>query len=376
MRSHLILLAWIVAAGCGEAKVVDSGKQTEGDADTDTDTDADADADSDADADTDTGYSPFDFVGTLDYQEQLIEERPDGTQVQTICEAEIELTGEHWPGFCADCDFVLEVTGVVVADNSHPDCVMWPLGSYIEDTDFYGYDRELLLAHVPVYGDATDLLKTGFAYGGGAPEWMTIAGTDLPAETDFGDLIIDGDDLEWDVELEEVEQAGENAHYDDCSTIVFQDTAPGGYGGTPQPEDVACDGTKVDLWAFDGADGFQAAITVDTPVAGAEFDPLMWINDDNSCTLIEADDNHGCSYPPSSGGCPSTVFDTEDMTYEIVVQSKGSCTDPQGGLYRIMVERSDGMDPMLSLTDDDAPLLDGTDTWVITLQGEGTLLNP
>ena len=130
---------------------------------------------------------------------------------------------------------------------------------------------------------------------------------------------------------------------------------------------------EVDVWEVTPSAGETLTVSVDTVASATAFDPNMWVNDSDSCTVGGADDSFTCTYQPAAFSCPSLQFTTDAETYSIVVGSLGSCNGSTAE-YVLLVDAPS--DPGLTLAQDNLELAPTvtTTTTITTVDLDGTLV--
>jgi hypothetical protein len=340
----LALALWM--PGCAGASDKDNHTTDEADADTDTDTDADSDSDSDADADP--GFIEH-FVATMEY----VTADADGV---TVCDATIELAGTPFTGNCHSCTYAFDIEATVTRDDGATGCELDPLKTWVTDgtfskmyleigADLYTYNGATYgLEYFRVVGRYTSPENaTSYGY----PLWYDYshhygeshASTDSTF-TQVGNYVyLDMDrtrpDYTW---LPTYPTYG--CYSPEYAQAPIYTSAVGAYSDTGDSHCGYATGTyleQYDVWSVTPASGQTVTISVDTVAAATAFDPYFWILDQDECTLGSADDSFTCSYPPSSGSCPSMEFIADAETYKIIVGSYGACTGTTAD-YEIRVD--------------------------------------
>ena len=364
----------------------DTDTDTDGDtdADTDGDTDADTDGDTDADTDTDTDVDPTwsSFSGTLEYVKEV-----DGV---TVCDATVSLSGTPFTGTCADCMFSFDVVGTVTRDDGSPDCDYDPLQTWVNDGTYSSLLMEYA-TNTASYGGSTftiDAFRTRGAtyypgYGTGydtAYNWYRYAGaygTYSSADTTWAWT---GNYIYWDVNSTETDTDYSYPYplYDCYSTETGTEVTSSASGVYSGVSDSSCTayyyGTyEVDVWAITPSAGETLTVSVDTVATATAFDPRLWVNDSDSCTVGAADDSFVCTYQPAAYDCPSLEFVADAETYSIMVESLGSCNGTTAE-YALLVDAPS--DPGLTLTNDNVSVTgtSTTTTTVTSLDLDGTLV--
>jgi hypothetical protein len=309
-------------------------------------------------ADDDVSW-PENFSGQLE-----IHSTHDG---EVACDVLIELAGTRYTGICEECDFAFAIDATVTFDAGTGVCELDPRWSYLAADPW----SNLLLAHAPVfqthgwYGTYTfsDALLTGYTLADADedPLWWLLAHGDS-ADASFDRV---GDELSWSYGAQGPLDV--DPHYDDCGGIVESDATEALGGTVVAMSELPCDGSRADAWTFAGVAGEGVSITVDTIAADTAFDPRLYVNAPDGCTVRTADDNFDCTFPPPSYRCPAVSLDGSDGEYEVVVLAAGSCAGAVGG-YSIRVDGPAGAS--LELAEDDLPVVVELD---LQVTGSGTL---
>ncbi len=345
MRASTFPLALILLTplfGCPPAKD-DTGADP---ADADTDTDADTDADA------------YNFVGSVTVSSTF------GGEV--VCDASADLTGTPYTGDCEGCDFAVEIDDAITTDNSTEECGYYSTASFIEGG---GYSN-LIMAHADeyysysAYSYVDDAFFSGYSYSSYVGPYFY--GMIAYAGGSYGTFTRTGDDISWTFSASGTEITTYGYTY--CTDYASYSYAEEAFGGEGGESVVACDGSTTDVWTFT-ATGDPAFITIDTVSDDTAFDPRMWVNDGDACTVYYADDNFTCTFPPPQYTCPSIETEATEagVTYSVYVASYGSCAGSEAG-YAIKI---DGAAPgSVVLANDDA--VSGLE-YEISVAGSGTL---
>jgi len=249
--------------------------------------DGEIDDDDSADDDDVTEW-PESFDGSVILQSTLGGE--------PLCDAEIALQGARFDGVCPDCDYAFAIEASVIADASAAECWLDPLLSFLAD-DVYS---DLVLAHAPSFGVMEwygmyyygDALLTGYSVYGDGPYWW-VNSHDNSSE---GTYARSGDDIDWTWEYQAFVDV--DPHYDDCGDVAQSDADEGYPGATVETGEIPCDGTSADVYRFTATAGQVVHLAVDTVADDTAFDPAMYVNGPDGCTLVEADDSFDCTFPP------------------------------------------------------------------------------
>jgi hypothetical protein len=302
---------------------------------------------------------PESFSGQLE-----IHSTHDG---EVACDAIIELAGIRYGGTCEECDFAFSIDATLSFDAGTDGCSMDPRWSYLAADPW----SNLLLAHAPVfqthgwYGTYTfsDALLTGYTLAGSDedPLWWLLAHDDSAGAS----FTRGGDEVSWSYSTQGPLDV--DPHYDDCGGIVESDATEALGGVVIATSELPCDGSHADAWTFTGVGGEGVSVTVDTVAADTAFDPRVYVNGPDGCTVLTADDNFDCTFPPPSYRCPAAAFDASDGEYRVVVLAAGSCAGDVGA-YSIRVDGPAGAS--LALAEDDLAVVVDLDLEVI---GSGTL---
>jgi hypothetical protein len=166
-----------------------------------------------------------------------------------------------------------------------------------------------------------------------------------------GSASLVGSALQWTVQRTMVQSES----YDWCEDLdgygTFGGTG-GGLGRAPRRasavSDAAavtgvlpCRGTAVDIWTLEATAGEELTLLLDTVDPATTFDGALYVATAERCILAYGDDEHDCTFPPASYGCPSArVRAPEDGVLHVVVQSLGVCASREVD-YRLMAERAE-----------------------------------
>jgi len=313
--------------------------------------------DDDDTADDDDMAWPESLAGALNVHTTLAGE--------TLCDATVDLEGTRHEGECEGCDMALDIQAYVSRDDGTEGCVMDPLWTYLPDETA----ADLVLAHAPAfdvmewYGPETyrEALVTKYT----DVDEGTLFEVMLHEDETEGTFTRSDDTISW--TFDRLEQRNVDSYYNDCGTIEDSDTEI-----PPQPDAGAgstldCEGAVADVWTVDAAAGESVVVGVDTVAAGTAFDPQMYVNGPDGCTMLVADDSFECTFPPPSYRCPAADFIAEQGSYQIVVISVGSCA---GSEAADEIHAAGLAEPNLTLLEDDMPILA---EWEISLAGTAAL---
>jgi hypothetical protein len=206
--------------------------------------------------------------------------------------------------------------------------------------------------------DSTDSADSGAPPDSGAPgdtgapvEPELVEGEPVVSTTRRGSASLVGSALQWTVQRTMVQSES----YDWCEDLdgygTFGGTG-GGLGRAPRRasavSDAAavtgvlpCRGTAVDIWTLEATAGEELTLLLDTVDPATTFDGALYVATAERCILAYGDDEHDCTFPPASYGCPSArVRAPEDGVLHVVVQSLGVCASREVD-YRLMAERAE-----------------------------------
>ena len=310
-------------------------------------------------------YDPEDvltFEGSLAYTSVR-----DGA---LICDVQVALQGTEYAGDCEDCEFAFVMEGTVSEDNSYSGCELDSLYSWVPSTE--GYD--LLLGYASDWTadgglEYQDLLMTGFSasyeFGTFGPYWEYLAHSESGSD---GSVLVENDQVTWAFERSTLEVESYN-YYNACDELAWSEGKVAYGGDEEEANRVECDGSTVDVWEFDVAEGEEVAITLDTVSSDTAFDAWFWINDSEGCSVAAADDNHACTHSPIAYSCPALIFDGEPGVYQLVVQSLGQCTGENAG-YVVRFQQDTDPDPRLVVNEGEYAV--SVDV-VVNVEGTGTV---
>lgn len=314
------------------------------------------DDDDNGDDDADVEW-PEDLTGSLEVHSTLAG--------GTLCDATVDLDGTKHDGECEGCDMALDIQANVSRNDGTEGCVMDPLWTYLPDQTV----TDLVLAHAPAfdvmewYGPETyrDALVTKYTHADEGTLYQVM----LHENESEGTFTRSGDTISW--TFDRLEQHNVDPYYNDCGNIEDSDTE-----SRPQPMASAsstldCEGAIADVWTVEATAGAQVVVGADTVADGTAFDPQMYVNGPDGCTILIADDSFECTFPPPSYRCPAAGFTAEAGTYQIAVISVGSCAGTEAA-YEFVVEGLAA--PNLTLLEDDLMILAD---WEISLSGTAAL---
>lgn len=209
-----------------------------------------------------------------------------------------------------------------------------------------------------VPADSSDAADSGTAPDSGAhgdtgapTEPELVEGEPVVSTTRRGTASLVGNALQWTVQRTIVESES----YDWCEDLDGYGTFGGtgsGLGRAPRrasavSDDAAvtgslpCRGTAVDIWTLEATAGEELVLLLDTVDPATTFDGALYVATADRCILAYGDDEHDCTFPPASYGCPSArVRAPEDGVLHVVVQSLGVCASREVD-YRLMAERAE-----------------------------------
>ena len=335
--SLLLPVALLTLAGCPSAK-----DDSDGTADTDTDTDPGTDTDAD---------SPF--SGSL-----TVTSTRNG---EPLCDADVTLTGTPYTGDCEGCDFAFVMEGSVARDEGSEACDLDPRLTFVPSGGFY----DLLLAHADAYTytyegydgdytyDYTDVLSAGYSYRFGdydypGPYWVRISYDG----SDRGTFSRTGDDIAWAFGYSRSYDDDVANYYSDCAS-VDRSSATAASAGEAGTGEVDCDADLVDVWSVDVDATGSLTASVDMVATESAFDPILWVNDADACTVASADDNFTCAFS-GNGICPAVELTSlAEGTYSLVVQALDSDTC-DGTVAAYQLTANGGAATNLTQTHDDA----------------------
>lgn len=231
-----------------------------------------------------------------------------------------------------------------------------------------GCDDTWTVALTPTHREGSCNVHVPELFGAGELAW---AGrwTDPWRDLRFRDVLLsaEGDDA-WSVVQRDRDKRGEANKTDESLTWAFDRTwgslvtEPDAYDecdgrsrkrATPLPlgpwkatGDVPCDGTAVDAWTVTLP--VEASLGIDTLDKDAPFDPYLWVNDPEGCTVYEADDAAACTRPPPEFGCPGLTLPAG--TWTVYVGSRGQCS---AGPVAYVIRVDGDADPGLVVHADD-----------------------
>ncbi|MFT7521393.1 MAG: hypothetical protein ACI9MC_003544 [Kiritimatiellia bacterium] len=237
---------------------------------------------------------------------------------EVVCDVDIDVTGEHHKPRCDRCDRAWAIDTVVTDDRGTRSCDL----NRPELFRAVGPDR---MAWAPVWVDPFNgrVTEQALLYGskdGVGDTWkVVLSGTDVRGGPTVSDTSIHWNhDRAWGVLL------GPPEGWDACGMSVEESTltsAPvGRYKSTGT---IPCDGSKIDVWTVTVES--RVRLVLDTSKATTPFDPWLFVNSLDGCTVWEADDNLTCTHPPPSYGCPAGYL--EEGTWQVTVGSRGQCRD-------------------------------------------------
>lgn len=323
LLSRLSPLGLVFGLGLFAVGCVEKPDDTGGDDSSTDDSSADDSSADDSSADDSGDPGEMSFTGTATVTSVL-----DGA---TVCNYSVDLASNEdivYSGACADCDYGFNIDATITADSSTADCPYYYQFSWLTS----GYVTDTFMGHFPVYygyyGNYYDVFATGYGidyyyYYYPGPYWTFW--TYYQGSTAGTFTNTDGS-LNW---------TWDYVGYDDSANYYYYCSYISDYAGTEVSgnevgaDDIACDGSVVDVWTFDG-DGGEVSIMVDTVSDATAFDIYMWVNDGDECTIAGEDDTVDCTYPPPQYQCPSVTFTSAAETYQVVVASYDNCAGSIG----------------------------------------------
>jgi hypothetical protein len=303
----------------------------------------------------------FDGTSTLLYT-------VDGT---VVCDTTATLVGAPFdPGYtgtCDDCTWSTSITSTVTADASTADCPWFADRTFLDDGETYGlflaaaadwdgYANVLLSgwSHREIYG--------GYTYDSPGPYYTLLAWDDAPYAT----WSLDGDSLAFDYAATGTSTVSEPAWFEVCGAV--EDGAEVEVDGTSVDQDIACDGSTLDVWALD-LDGSPLSLRLDTVDSDTAADLWLWLNGPDGCVELVADDELDCTYAPSRFRCPGAVIEAPEAgAWQLVVASTGEACSGERAGYRL----ESSVQPTLQL-DDTPATTDRTFDWELSIGLTGTL---
>lgn len=239
------------------------------------------------------------------------------------CDAIIDLQGTRYDQSCPGCDFAFRVEATLTADLGAAECWLDPRWSFLPSE---GY-TDLVLAHAPSWGVEewygmyyyTDALLTGYALDGDGPHWAVM----LHQNEDGGTFTRSGDEVSW--TLGYADWVDVDPYFNDCGAIETSDATDLFESPSQVAGSIDCAGRSADAIAFEALAGAEITLSVDTVAADTAFDPALYVNGPDGCTVLQADDSFDCSYPPPAYRCPSARFTAEAGAHRAVVVARGSC---------------------------------------------------
>ena len=105
------------------------------------------------------------------------------------------------------------------------------------------------------------------------------------------------------------------------------------------------------------------------------FNPILWVNEGEKCTIIVAEDNFECSHTPGVEVCPSAQIEVATTgTHQVGILSEGDCRGDEGH-YELIIDADS--DPGLTQIHDSEPIDPddlGKKFHSLNSEGSGTLL--
>ncbi len=163
---------------------------------------------------------------------------------------------------------------------------------------------------------------------------LPVADSEADADTDTDSDV----DRALTLQLDDVARYDDKteAYYQDCGGIQYSYEDEALEQGAEAQGTLDCQTQTVDVWTFQAAAGEAIAVRVDTLSVKTAFDPALRINDPQGCTVVEADDNFPCTYPPPKWACPAALIeDSQPGSYQVVLL-RWDC-EAEAGEYEIAV---------------------------------------
>ena len=286
------------------------------------------------------------------------------------------------------------MAATLTRDDSTTGCEYDPLGTWINDGSY----TAMLLEYVNTSGSYSGTPFTldafrargqeTYTYGGStyttydtSYHWYDYTGSAGAYTSPYATWAWTGNAVYWDLNQTNTDTAYTYPYpsYDCTSTETATTTSASAAGLYSGSSDSNC-GTsswygydEVDVWQVTPSVGETLTVSVDTVATATAFDPYMWVNDSDSCTVGGADDSFTCTYQPAAYDCPSLQFTADAETYSIVVGSLGSCNGTTAE-YTLLVDAAS--DPSLAQTQDNLELTPTvqTTTTVTSIDLDGTLV--
>ena len=336
LRSPLVLLlaALLPAAGCG-----DKGDDTGG-----TDTHTGDTSDTSDTGDTGETADTTDTTETGDSGGSAFTALTGSVTIQStvggapLCDADIALTGTEYTGDCYDCTFGFDMSGSITRDDSDPNCSLSPVLTYIPSG---GFDN-LRMFFWSQYGASTNYLQTYFTYyfyGYGEYPYYYEMASDGNA---YGSASLAGNNFTFDYSVTGYQYYYDTQFYNWCPWPVASDATTSFEGGAVGTGSLRCDESEQnaqhDIWQFTVNDPTTLHITVDTIADETAMDTRFWVNDPEGCTVMTADDNFACTFPPPDYQCSSAeIVDAVSGVWQVEVMPYYSCAGRTGD-YQITVD--------------------------------------
>lgn len=266
----------------------------------------------------------------------LIQSTVEGTP---LCDADVVLTGTGYTGGCDGCTFGFDMSGSLVREGGDPSCVLPPTLSFIPVA---GVDH-LRLFFWEELGPFTHYLQAyyqGYSYDGGGPYpyYRELASDGNP----YASASLDGDNFVFWWEYAGWQTYDDNPFYQWCPWPQTS-TAPTAYvDGAVALSSLPCAEYQRspfhDVWSITVTEPSTLRISVDMIAADTAMDARFWVNDPGGCTVLAADDNFECSFPPPYFACPSAELTAATPgVWQIEVMPYLSCAGSTGA-YQLTVE--------------------------------------
>ena len=272
------------------------------------------------------------FEGTVEYWYMR-----DG-EVQ--CDAEIALTGTADGASCEGCDYVFAIDAEVVRDDGTEHCHLANGWTFVGDDEYFNEHLAFATDYV-MYGWAGsyetyhDVLLSGVGF-----DFTSVGGDGVypgpyfyPAifdgpYLDWGELWSEDDTMRWYYNYQAYDFYTLN-HYNGCGSSHPSHSSDSYLEGTRVSGQVDCGQSYVDGWAFEASAGDTLTVSVDAPILETGFNPLVFVNGPDGCTVAQAWENYVCtglaSIHSTAKTCGSTKFTVDtDGLYEIWISSLGT----------------------------------------------------